>query len=350
MNTVSKYQVLSIKEAYFHNPNKLSETKLQYLNLFHESCKNHSYNQLFQAEYGSFAMEDINHIKVRLEQHKKNTNSYKVYICGYYNKILKNRAIKPNQIWQELTNLTENVCAYIYGTSIPSDNTETIYHVEAVIKHHGFYIIPYTGGSSYLSQLSKSKNELSKEFEIIFMPSIEHFAKNPEKAPCMQADLESCGAYAYAFIKQLLNHKQEALYNLSLCIKIEIKQQDLDKKTINLFIPSPSCLRYSQSSRYINFLQDFLSFELIDEDSLVQTRLYDLLISPTVNIMFLNSEGNLEQFTIEHFKKFHQNWSNSLDLNINKRNRMTFKDLPHENKPLSKEIEYIRTKIRLKMK
>lgn len=350
MKVSSKYQVLSIKEAYCDNPNNLSETKCQYLKLFHESCSNYSYSTAFQEEYGSFAMEDINHIKERLEQHKKNTNSYKVYICGYSNKIAKNRAIKATQIWQELVNLTETVCAYIYGTSIPSDNTESIYHVESVIKHHGFYIIPYTGGSSYLSQLNNGKNALSKEFEIIFTPSIEHFAKNPKKAPCMQADLESCGAYAYAFIKQLLSYKQEALYNLSLCLKIEIEQQNSEKIIINLFIPSPSCLRYSQSSRYIQFIQDFLSFEPIHEESLVQTRLYDLLISPNVKIMFLNSEGNLEKFTIEHFKTFHQNWSDNLDLNLNKKNRMTFKDLPHEPKPLSKEIEYIRTKIRLKMK
>jgi hypothetical protein len=349
MENINQYQVLSIKEAYGHNQNKLSETKFQYLKLFHESCKNHSYSTLFQEEYGSFAMEDINHIKARLEQHKKNTNSYKVYICGYSNKIAKDRAIKPKQIWQELANLPETVCAYIYGTSIPSDKTETIYHVESVIKHHGFYIIPYTGGSSYLSQLNNNKNELSEEFEIIFMPSMEHFAKNPKKAPCMQADLESCGAYAYAFIKQLLSYKQEALYNLSLCIKIEIEQQGIDKKTINLFIPSPSCLRYSQSSSYIKFIQDFLSFELIDEDSLVQTRLYDLLISPNVNIMFLNSEGNLEKFTVEHFKQFQQDWSNNLKLNLTKRNKMTFSDILDEKKPLSKEIEYIRTKIRAKM-
>ena len=83
MENINQYQVLSIKEAYGHNQNKLSETKFQYLKLFHESCKNHSYSTLFQEEYGSFAMEDINHIKARLEQHKKNTNSYKVYICGY---------------------------------------------------------------------------------------------------------------------------------------------------------------------------------------------------------------------------------------------------------------------------
>ncbi len=348
MENINQYQVLSIKEAYCHNQNKLSETKFQYLKLFYESSKNRSYSTLFQEDYGPFAISDLMHIKKRLEQHPKNTNNYKVFLCGYSNKVLKDRAVKAKKVWQELITLPETICAYIYGTSIPSDVNEDIYHLESVIKHHGFYIIPYTGGSSYLSQINN--NELSKEFDTIFTPCIEHFAKNPEKAPCMQADLQSCGAYTYAFIKQLLSYNQTALYNFSLCLRIEIEQQNLGLKTVNLFITSPSCLRYSQSSAYIQFIKDFLSLEPVPEDSQVQTRLYELLISPNVKIMFLNPEGVLEKFTIEHLEQFQQDWSNNLKLNLNKRNKMTFSDIIDEKKPLSKEIEYIRTKIRVKMK
>ena len=337
---------------------QLSNTKMQYLELFQSAVLANNYKDQFDnmnSVNGAFNRKDLLYIQQKLMDNKKNTNSFKSYLYGDNSKMKPNSDswVELEYVFQELNYIQEKIALYFLGDVLLDDPEEPIHHIELVIKYHNYFIFPVGTATLAFSDGSQGTQYYTKNKQRIFATDIARFSDSDNIWFDYQADSVSCGPYAYAYGKQLMNYDQRELRRYSLCLHIQTESTSSQAMVFNFFLPSPSCLKYAQSSKYIDFLLAILD-DNPDASKKTDKTIYSLINkmnSKTANttILYLDEDGLLQPLSIEYFCKFRSKWLEEFTVQMKSRDKMSLL-LTDSDKPQSKSIECVRVKIKQRLK
>ncbi|MGC1854135.1 MAG: hypothetical protein WA659_01990 [Candidatus Aquirickettsiella sp.] len=144
---------------------------------------------------------------------------------------------------------------YIFTNNI--DRTRE--HIECLVLTQGNIVKPITWDYFVDSGISRNSQLLKSDFNQLplYTPDLSYFnnVDNPiKKLPHPQADQTSCGTLCLSFLKKLL--KNDAYEWKVLTLIFSFYDSYSEKKYF--FLPSPSLMLYSQSSKYIDFLNKIM--------------------------------------------------------------------------------------------
>ena len=193
-------------------------------------------------------------------------------ICEHHYKTLLDRQIEYNiqalldvclekfELKQEVEAIRKTLKTGEKVGYIFTNNTQqTKEHIECLILTQQAIIKPITWNYFLNSGISPHSQLLDTDFLGIplYTPDLSYFnnENNPIKhLPHPQADQTSCGSLCFSFLKKLLGHNASEL--TSLTHTFSFYDHNYEKKYF--FLPSPSILLYSQSSKYIDFLRKIM--------------------------------------------------------------------------------------------
>jgi hypothetical protein len=329
----------------------LSSTKQLYFTELDQHLQSGKYN-LFQIKYGAWTFNNLEDSIQRLICHRKYDAANKIKFC-ISGTITFPQEINIKTILEEIYSTKEDTVVYFSHGLVDKMARENLHkrllHIELLIKHHDYIICPTTvmyietvGTKIAKNKILATTDEYVKGTlpRIIQSDTLYQFTTAENKA-FYQADKVSCGAFTYGYTKKLILNGMIGLREQSMCVFME----NNDGTFSNLFIPAATCLKYSQSSKYINTWQEFMGTE---SKELVHTTMWDKLNEAlhhpeNLKIYYLTPTGEKEPLTIAIFDKFRQQWLEELgvvkvkwnDLIINK-----------GGKDISKRIECLRFKIK----
>ncbi|TLY47401.1 MAG: hypothetical protein E6K54_05745 [Gammaproteobacteria bacterium] len=133
----------------------------------------------------------------------------------------------------------------------------------------------------------------------VFKTDLSFFVQKPRKLPHPQADTNSCGILSIAFAKKILQKDSLSINSLAMSFYFKEKKH-------HFFLPPATILRYSQSSRYIDFLEAIIQ----DQETVVYQDQAVLTIKALLNqsityaqkindsTMILDNESTLIQLNL----------------------------------------------------
>lgn len=161
----------------------------------------------------------------------------------------------------------------------------------------------------------------------LYEPNLYSFlTKYDAPEPRIQADGISCGSLGIASLKKLLQNNALELKSFTLTFSF---YHPIFAKKIHFFFPSPSMLRYAQSSKYILFLEKIL--QNADTADYEGNKLFTLKALLTQSIQI--STENKDMATVEENSKlldelpiFRQKWLNAMEEIKQQRDKMACKN------------------------
>jgi hypothetical protein len=146
------------------------------------------------------------------------------------------------------------------GYIFTNNTDKTKEHIECLLLTKQTIIKPITWDYFVDSGISPDSQLLQSDFENLplYTPNLAYFNSidNPiKKLPHPQADQTSCGTLCFSFLKKLLKNDASEWKELTLIFSF----YDYYGEKKYFFLPSPSLMLYSQSSKYIDFLNKIMA-------------------------------------------------------------------------------------------
>lgn len=173
---------------------------------------------------------------------------------------LQDICLNKSEVTQEIANIRKALKQNEQIGYIFTNNTDkTREHIECLILTRQSIVKPITWDYFVGSGISHNSQLLKSDFENLplYTPDLSHFStvNNPiKKLPHPQADQTSCGTLCLSSLKRLLKNNAYEWKTLTLIFSF----YDAYGEKNYFFMPSPSLMLYSQSSKYIDFLKKIM--------------------------------------------------------------------------------------------
>ncbi|MEN9343281.1 MAG: hypothetical protein RLZZ453_68 [Chlamydiota bacterium] len=133
---------------------------------------------------------------------------------------------------------------------------------------------------------------------------------------CPQGDIKSCGAICLKYLKELLKHSAEQLKKWTFIFSCSYPGRS-DRNPLYFFVPSPQCLRYSQSTEFNTLLAAMVAN---DKTANVNTKKGVVQLTPLVALLKPKGRKGLQE--IEKFRVFREAWMQEYNKAESKRSLM----------------------------
>lgn len=175
------------------------------------------------------------------------------------------------------------------------------------------------------------KDDLHKQLVLegftLYVASVNNLVLNQAGYICPQADQDSCATLGMLYLKELLKNNAEQM-KLSLCFSFICPNYPNYLQQIDIFIPAPQALRYSQSSLFNEILAAAIT-DTIDpikvshsNTSYVITTFKKLLIDSINDTCLPLETRKHNQSILKNYSEFSKAWLKEYDQMRDKRNLM----------------------------
>ncbi|WP_131778589.1 hypothetical protein [Legionella bozemanae] len=140
-------------------------------------------------------------------------------------------------------------------------------------------------------------------------------------APYQQVDHSHCGVLCVLYLKKLLQKAGKALFEDSLRIPFYDDENTLQY----IFIPPPSIMQYSQSSKFIKFYQMLMGKNMeVSAEQPVPKNLKELLLASEKRALQLGDDGTakLNRHLFDDFDDFSEKWLQGCEEACEKRDEL----------------------------